>query len=465
MFRIFHHHIPIVTAVELVVDGILCFLAMVFAAGTIFFTASTTAVPITHVLLPAALVALMMAALNVSLGIYRRDHKISRRARFARATFAILIGCLPVYLLFDAFVDGGYARHVVGYALAYMISGLVALRVSVPWTTTGGFGKRRVLVLGIGAEARSVGADIRARAEGAYKLVGYFPSGIDERNLVGPRARVFRRDIELERVVAEHRIDEIVVAVKEQRGGVLPLRQLLECRISGVPVRSMAQFYERSHGEVPLDSLKASWLIFGGGFVQHPFRTAVKRAFDVLTSSLLLALTWPLMLLAGVAIFLEDGGPIIFSQERVGFRGKLFTVLKFRSMRVDAEVDGVARWATKDDRRVTRVGRVIRLLRIDELPQLINVLRGEMSLVGPRPERPCFVSDLEAHVPFYDIRHSVKPGLTGWAQVRFSYASSVDDARRKLQFDLYYVKNHTLWLDVMVIIETVRVVLMREGAQ
>jgi sugar transferase (PEP-CTERM system associated) len=402
--------------------------------------------------------------LNATLGIYRRDHNMSRRTRFVRAIFAVLLGCLPIYLLFDTFVDGGYARHVVGYALAYMLSGLVALRLSVPWATSGGFGKRRVLVLGLGNEARDVATDIRSRVGGAYKLVGFFPSGIDEINQVGSHSRVFRRDITLERVVAEHRVDEIVVAVKEQRGGVLPLRQLLECRINGVPVRSMAQFYERSHGEVPLDSLKASWLIFGGGFVQHPMRTAVKRAFDLVVSLLLLALTWPLMLIAAIVITMEDNGPILFRQERVGYRGQPFMVLKFRSMRVDAERDGVARWATKDDSRITRVGGFMRKMRIDELPQLVNVLKGEMSLVGPRPERPAFVSDLEEKVPFYDIRHSVKPGVTGWAQVRFSYASSVDDARRKLQFDLYYVKNHTLWLDMLVIIETVRVVLMRKGA-
>ena len=170
------------------------------------------------------------------------------------------------------------------------------------------------------------------------------------------------------------------------------------------------------------------------------------------------------MLGAAIAIVMEDGGPMLFRQERVGYRGQPFMVLKFRSMRIDAERDGVARWATKNDSRITRVGGFMRKMRIDELPQLLNVLKGEMSLVGPRPERPHFVSDLEAQVPFYGIRHSVKPGVTGWAQVRFSYASSVDDARRKLQFDLYYVKNHTLWLDVLVIVETVRVVLMRKGA-
>jgi sugar transferase (PEP-CTERM system associated) len=451
-------------AIELIVDAALCFLAIVFAAGTILVTASGTAVPITQVLLPAALVALMMSAIYTSLGIYRRDQTLSSSARLIRALIALLLGCLPIYYLFDLFVDGGYARHVIGYALVYMMAGLVALRLTLPWANNAAFGKPRVLILGIGAEARDVAADIRSHSSDAYKLVGFFPSGIDETNFVGARARVFRRDLGLEEVVARHRVNEIVVAIKEQRGGVLPLRQLLECRISGIPVRSMAQFYERSHGEVPLDSLKASWLIFGGGFVQHPFRTAVKRAFDLVTCLLLFAVSWPFMLVAAVMIKLEDGGPVLFRQERVGYTGRSFTILKFRSMRVDAERDGIARWAAKDDSRITRVGRFLRKTRIDELPQLLNVLKGDMSLVGPRPERPSFVSDLESQVPFYDIRHSVKPGVTGWAQVRFSYGASIDDARRKLQFDLYYVKNHSLWLDLLVIFETIRVVLLGKGA-
>jgi FlaA1/EpsC-like NDP-sugar epimerase len=277
MLRIFHHHIPIITAVELVVDAALCFLAVVFAAATILFTASSSAVPITQVLMPAALIALMMSAIYTSLGIYRRDKALSRGARLIRALMALLLGCLPIYYLFDMFVDGGYARHVLGYALVYMMSGLMMLRLTLPWTTSG-FAKRRVLILGLGLEAHEVAEDLRRHSADAYKLVGFFPCGTDEVDARTQRARIFRRELGLEQVVMRHRVDEIVVAVKQQRGGVLPLRQLLECRISGVPVRSMAQFYERSHGEVPLDSLKASWLIFGGGFVQHPFRTAVKRS-------------------------------------------------------------------------------------------------------------------------------------------------------------------------------------------
>lgn len=240
---------------------------------------------------------------------------------------------------------------------------------------------------------------------------------------------------------------------------------MLTARIQGIPVMDLAAFYEQTTGEVPVDSLKSSYLVYGRGFAQDRARTIVKRAFDVLTSSFLLLLASPVMLVTMLAIKLESDGPVIYRQERVGLGGKSFMCLKFRSMRTDAEKNGVAVWASKNDPRVTRVGAFIRKTRIDELPQLFSVLKGEMSMVGPRPERPSFVAQLKEQIPFYDVRHSVKPGVTGWAQVRYAYGASVEDALHKHQYDLYYVKNNSLFLDLLVIFETVSVVLFREGAQ
>jgi sugar transferase (PEP-CTERM system associated) len=246
---------------------------------------------------------------------------------------------------------------------------------------------------------------------------------------------------------------------------VLPVAELLACRAIGVRVSDLSGFFERMRGEVPIESLKASWLIYGDGFRQGFARRFAKRAFDIAASAGLLVLAAPVMALTVLAILLEGGGPVIFRQERVGRGGRSFTLLKFRSMRHDAEAGGKAQWASEKDDRVTPVGRVIRKLRIDELPQLFNVLAGEMSLVGPRPERPCFVAELATEIPFYELRHSVKPGITGWAQVRWTYTASVEDAKRKLQFDLYYVKNHSLALDLLIAIETVRVVLFAKGSR
>jgi sugar transferase (PEP-CTERM system associated) len=231
-------------------------------------------------------------------------------------------------------------------------------------------------------------------------------------------------------------------------------------------VVDIATYFEATLGQVRLDAVSAGWLIFGDGFKQGWLRTAVKRIFDIICASLLIVLTAPIMLVTAILIWLESGGgPIFYSQERVGLHGKPFNVVKFRSMCTDAEKDGKPRWAQAGVSRVTRVGRFIRKLRIDELPQLFCVVIGQMSLVGPRPERPYFVEKLTQEIPFYAVRQSVKPGITGWAQVRYQYGASMEDAAEKLQYDLYYVKNHSLFLDLVVMIETIGVVLTGKGAQ
>jgi sugar transferase (PEP-CTERM system associated) len=260
-------------------------------------------------------------------------------------------------------------------------------------------------------------------------------------------------------------VDEIVVALTERRAGSMPLRQLLDCKLSGIKVYDLNTHFEKTLGQIRVDYLNASWLIFGDGFNQGALRTFVKRVFDLVSATLLLVLAAPVMLLTALAIRLESPGRVFYRQERVGLDGRTFFVIKFRSMRDDAEKDGTPRWASANDDRVTRVGALIRRVRIDELPQFLNVLKGEMSLVGPRPERPYFVEHLTQKIPFFAVRHSVKPGITGWAQVRYAYGATVEDSQEKLQYDLYYVKNHTLFLDLVVLFETIGVVLTGKGAR
>ena len=322
---------------------------------------------------------------------------------------------------------------------------------------------RRVLVFGTGDEAKAVASALGDPSLRGMQLVGFMPSGNDEQITVAHEF-VFQGRQLLD-LVDEESVNEIIVAVRERRGGVLPLRELLDCKMRGVRVFDLSSFYERARGQVRIDSLRASWLIYGEGFRQGLMRTVVKRFFDLVASFILLVLALPVMLVTALAIVIEDRGPVFYRQIRVGQNGRQFKVTKFRSMRTDAEKDGKPKWASANDDRTTRIGRLIRKLRIDELPQLFNVLIGDMSLVGPRPERPYFVDQLTAEIPFYAVRHCVKPGVTGWAQVRYQYGASVDDAVQKLQYDLYYVKNHTLLLDLVVLAETVRVVLTGEGAQ
>jgi sugar transferase (PEP-CTERM system associated) len=323
---------------------------------------------------------------------------------------------------------------------------------------------RRVLVLGLGSTARAVGTALSDPDVPSVKLVGYFPIHSRE-DVAVPAHMVLRSDLSLQAVISRERIDEVIVAVRDQRGAALPLSELLTCRLQGVRITDLPVFYERVRGEVPVEFLKASHLIFGEGFRLSPGREFRKRLFDVVVSLLLFIATLPVMAVTALAIKLESPGPLIYRQQRVGRGGKLFDLLKFRSMCVDAEQDGQPQWAAEGDSRVTRVGRFIRLARIDELPQLVNVLRGEMSFVGPRPERPYFVEQLARQIPFYATRLTVKPGITGWAQVRFPYGASVEDAASKLRFDLYYVKNHSFMLDIVILLETVRVVLFGRGSR
>ena len=321
----------------------------------------------------------------------------------------------------------------------------------------------RVLVLGTGEDAVAVEQSLAAMPESGVSVVGFYAYG-NPAHVAVPKHALLPSSTPLEALVEELRVHEVIVALREQRGGSVPLSELLACRLQGVRVTDLSGFFERMTGEVPVDALKASWLIYGEGFRQGLARRLVKRLFDVLAATLLLLVGIPVMVVTAIAISLESAGPVLFFQERVGLGGRVFRVIKFRSMRINAEEDGTPRWASSNDSRVTRVGRIIRRMRIDELPQIFNVLKGEMSFVGPRPERPYFVARLIGQIPFYGARHTLKPGLTGWAQVRCSYGASIEEAAKKLQYDLYYVKNHTLLLDLAILLRTIKVVLSGKGA-
>ena len=257
--------------------------------------------------------------------------------------------------------------------------------------------------------------------------------------------------------------EEIVVATDDRRG--LPVDELLRCRLQGIQVTDYLSFWEREAGQIDIDHVGAGWLAFAEGFRLNLPRRAVKRTVDVVVALLFITFTFPIMLLTALAIKLDSRGSIFFSQDRVGLDGRIFKVLKLRSMRDDAEKDGVPVWSPHGDDRVTRVGRFIRKTRIDELPQVLNVLKGDMSFIGPRPERPFFVEQIRKEMPFYDLRHRVRPGITGWAQVNYPYGANMEDAKKKLAYDLYYVKNNDSLLDAAILVQTVRVVLFGHGGR
>jgi sugar transferase (PEP-CTERM system associated) len=415
-------------------------------------------------LAPALVFAVLMVFLNGAFGLYRRDHKLRFGEYVTRLFLAMLIGAPIAYLVAAVLPGGDDFQSTFREAVVLAFGGLVLVRQVVVWHLVPALLPHRVLVLGTGPEARVVEASLAAADPPGLQLVGFYALEKVQECVVSPR-NIVASAAPLEATVRNLGINEIIVAVREQRGGVLPLRALLDCRLAGVQVTDLARFFERVHGHIPIESLKASWLIYGNGFRQDWLRGVVKRLFDIVVAAGLLILTLPIITVTALVIAMESGLPIIYRQERVGLRGKTFNLLKFRSMRKDAERHGEARWATEGDPRVTAFGRFLRRTRMDELPQLINVLNGEMSFVGPRPERPVFVAMLTEQIPFYAVRQSVKPGITGWAQVRYSYGATVEQSVKKLEYDLYYVKNHSLFLDVLILLETVRVVLHGEGAR
>jgi sugar transferase (PEP-CTERM system associated) len=445
-----------------VLEGLVCFLVVV---GTVKMNRIQYALPEPGIALSALLFSLLLIGVSSALGLYRLDRSFTLGSFFSRFAFALAIVSLTAYVTFDGLGYGALFQDVAGAIALYAAGGVViARRLLEPIVGRSSVG-RRLLILGTGEDAlrldrmKGVG---QGRAPG-YSIVGFYPLGVAKPPLVAA-SRVLSA-WSLRETVERTQADELVVAVREQRGGVLPIKELLDCRLAGVRVTTLAAFFECAHGRIPVESLRASWLIYGDGFRQSWQRQSIKRLSDVIACLIISAAALPVLLLTALAIRIESGGPILFRQERVGAGGRVFTMLKFRSMAQDAERDGVARWAMEHDPRVSTVGRFIRRARIDELPQLVNVLKGEMSFVGPRPERPQFVRSFVEKVPYYAVRHAVKPGITGWAQIHCNYAASIEDSVTKLEYDLYYVKNHRLLLDLRILLETVVVVLSSRGAR
>ena len=376
---------------------------------------------------------------------------------------ALTLGFVAMTLIFYIFPDTLMGRGV--FMVAYLTSALLVtlLRLVVfRWANFEGL-KRRVLVLGTGSRAARIGAMFKSGTV-SHRLKGVGYLSLNGTHHFVDRSVILSDKGRLSDIARQHNVREIVVAIRDRRGG-LPLAELLECRLIGIRITELSAFFERETGQLPVESLNAGWIIHAEGFENGIARDISKRIFDLLASSLLLIVAFPVMLVAAFLIYLESGRPVLYRQERVGQNDDVFTIYKFRSMRTDAEKAGKPQWAAANDDRITRVGRVLRKLRIDELPQIFNVFRGDMSFVGPRPERPFFVDQLANEIPYYKYRHSVKPGITGWAQVRYAYGASIEDSVEKLQYDLYYVKNHGLFLDLLILIATVQVVLFGKGAR
>ena len=404
--------------------------------------------------------AIMLMAM-VAVGVYGADALRSMRFATARLLVAVSLGIIA--LAFVDFLFGGHNfwRSVLAYAMGGSIIVLVANRLIVGGILGAAAFRRRVLVLGAGMRADRL-RQLSDRPESGFVIVGYV--AMTESQPVIGEAIARSAISNLTRHVENLNVSEVVLALEERRNS-LPLADLLRIKTTGVHVNDFSSFIERETGRVDLDTVNPSWLIFSDGFSSgRAISSAVKRLFDIAASSLLLILSAPVIALFALLVKLDSKGPAFYRQQRVGLFGQNFDVIKLRSMRTDAEVGG-AQFAQENDPRVTRLGRFIRKVRIDELPQTWSVLKGEMSFVGPRPERPQFVSELEEQLPYYAERHMVKPGITGWAQINYPYGANLEDSRHKLEYDLYYAKNYTPFLDLLILLQTLRVVLWSEGAR
>jgi sugar transferase (PEP-CTERM system associated) len=462
MIRLFKHYVPYAVLLLGAIDFALLMLAAEAGWALRLWQLSGEIDPFGERVPNMLAFAATLQTAMVAVGVYGVEALHSVRFAVARLLVAVMLGILLLSLVFFLLPPVSFWRSSLLYATWLALFGMALVRIALREVLGGERFKRRIMVLGAGERGARIEALAR-RGGAGFAVVGFV--GMND----GPpavAACVNRADIaSLPAYLLRLGAGEVVLALEERRNS-LPLNDLLKIKTTGVAVHDFSSFLERETGRVDLDSLNPSWLIFSDGFSSgRRLSSAGKRLFDVLVSLVILALTAPLVACAALAVKLESAGPAFFRQRRVGLYGQVFDVLKLRSMRVDAEVGGKAVWAQKDDPRVTRVGRVLRKLRIDELPQTWSVLKGEMSFVGPRPERPQFVADLEARLPYYAERHVVKPGITGWAQINYPYGASIEDAREKLEYDLYYAKNYTPFLDLLILLQTARVILWPEGAR
>ena len=413
----------------------------------------------------AAIIATITPIAMLATGLYQGQIREGLAGVMLRVTLSFTASALITSMIFYVIPHLLLGRGIIAisYILAFFVIGTIRA-IFFETVDTNAF-KKRVLVYGAGLIASNIDSKLRRKSDRrGFEIVGYLP--LKDQTLVVDKSKFITTDLPLSKFTQKHNIDEIVVATSDVHGEI-PVDELVDCKLRGIVVIDILSFFEREAGQIRIDMLDPAWLVTSDGFHQSQIQSAVKRIFDIIASFVILAIASPFLLLTILAILIEDGfkAPIFYSQIRTGKQGKPYSVYKFRSMIEDAEKAGEAIWATKTDSRVTRVGAFIRKTRLDEFPQILNVLNGSMSFVGPRPERPQFVEKLAGEIPYYDERHLVKPGVTGWAQLLYPYGASVNDSYQKHLFDMYYIKNHSLFLDCLILLQTVEVVLFGKGAR
>jgi sugar transferase (PEP-CTERM system associated) len=464
VLRISNHYVSKIVFVLLFVEVLVLLGAAYAGAAVRFLDGDGGLPPLDHFFTSAMAFAFAIIFSMSAMGMYQLNFSEGlRNPFFMKLMPSFAMGFAILTLVFYIAPELYFGRGMLVFVFAIGAGGIFLARIIFFKTSELRYLQTRILFLGSGPLAKEC-SDLAMQSNSyhRYDIAGFVPIPSEEVCVPVNHLVKMKDGDSMVTLARSYNAAEIVVSVQNRRGG-FPIKELLDCKLQGIKVTDAATFFERETCQIRVDSLQPSWLVFGGGFDQSFMRTFMKRSFDIICSMIILATAFPVMLVTALLIYLEDRAPVFYSQERVGKDGETFKVHKFRSMRSDAEKGGKPQWAAQNDPRVTRVGNFIRKTRIDELPQIVNVFKGEMSFVGPRPERPYFVEQLIEVVPYYHVRHSIKPGITGWAQVRYGYGSSAEDALQKLQYDLYYVKNNSLFLDVLVLIDTLKVVLFRSG--
>jgi sugar transferase (PEP-CTERM system associated) len=389
----------------------------------------------------------------------------NRRELLLRLVQALGIAWALLALLFYFVPPLIIGRGVLIISVPLVLALLLGWRVMIHYLTGHPEIGEKILIVGAGQAGIDTAQAVWERRDAGYRIIGFVTEDEERVKEKLPAVRVLGATTELEEVVKDGGVDRIVIAVRERRGA-FPTETLLRMSLAGdVSIEECTSFFERITGQVHLDMLRPSWLIFAGRGRDTRLKTVFRETLHRLLGLIGLILSLPIAIVTAILIKLDSRGPVLYRQERVGKNGKIFEVIKFRSMKTDAEKDGVPIWATKEDDRTTRIGKIIRKIRVDEIPQFWNIIKGEMMFVGPRPERPHFVAQLAEEIHFYEHRHLVAPGLTGWAQIKYPYGASVEDARQKLQYDLYYIKNQSLPLDMVIVFETIKTVLFGKGGR
>jgi sugar transferase (PEP-CTERM system associated) len=416
------------------------------------------------VLLKALLITIVCQVCLYSRDLYERELSADHQELVARVLQGLGVTSVVLAIVYSWFPDLSIGPGVLGGSVIILALLLAPWRVALSWATTQFGFRERLLVVGTNKTAQALATEVWDRADMGVEIVGFIDPDGSHQLPSGPSMPDVIGTIEdIPAIVRARAVNRVVVSLADARGK-LPMDKLLEMKIDGVQFAHLTSVYEEYTGRIALENLRPSWLIFSYGFNKTRMLAVGKRLIDIAAATLGFLLSLPLLIAVAIAVKATSKGPVLYSQRRVGKDGQIFVLYKFRSMRQDAEAKTGAVWATVGDSRVTPVGRVLRRMRLDELPQLWNVLIGEMSLVGPRPERPEFVSDLTRNIPFYGQRHVAKPGLTGWAQVRYIYGATMEDAIVKLQYDLFYIKHLSLWLDISIILRTIKIVLLGRGA-